>query len=32
MDEGKKKDKRNVCQVTAIVYPKKSKKGSRTSN
>jgi hypothetical protein len=32
MDEGKKKGKRNVCQVIAIVSPKKSKKGSQTSN
>ncbi len=32
MDEGKKKGKRNVCQVTTIVSPKKSRKGSWTSN
>jgi hypothetical protein len=28
MDEGKKKGKRNVCQVTTIVSPKKSRKSS----
>jgi hypothetical protein len=28
MDEGKKKGKSNVCQVTTIVSPKKSRKSS----